>query len=172
MEQVDILTPPTFKKSGVKSTWAPGKLDVTAGGHYQAGENTLDGLREVEEELGKIYSPRDLTFLGRKLNVSPDVKCRVRHNLVEIYFTTDNSPLETYQLEENEVYAIVTCPLDKLLATHKQNQSFQANGLNNQGKSLTIQVTQDSFPYNWDNYHYKIALLANRYLKGETDLVY
>lgn len=109
MEKVDILTPPTFKKSGeVKprnqawangdwigtfnlwivqddpmpaiiyqqrssnSSWAPDKLDVTAGGHYQADETIKGGLREVKEELGKDYQFKDLTALGRKLHVSPD----------------------------------------------------------------------------------------------------
>ncbi|MBU1110766.1 hypothetical protein KKB83_04060 [Patescibacteria group bacterium] len=31
---------------------------------------------------------------------------------------------------------------------------------------------KDSFPFNWDNYHFKIALLADRFLKDEKNLIY
>ena len=102
-EKVDILTPPTFEKSGIvklredawnnedwigtfnlwivrslpepsvvyqirspNSTLAPGLLDVTAGGHYMAGEVIADGMREVEEELGRRYEMSDLLSLGKK----------------------------------------------------------------------------------------------------------
>lgn len=209
MEDVDILTPPTFEKSGVikprnqaiadgdwigtfnlwiiqstpepgiiyqqrspQSTWAPNKLDVTAGGHYEAGESMLDGLREVKEELGRTYNKNDLTYLGRKLHVSPDIHGQTRHNVVEIFFVTDNSPLESYTLEKEEVFAITICPIDKLIDLHTKNKPFDVLALTNEGKTIHVSVTQDSFPYNWDNYHFKIALLAKRYLDGEKNLLY
>lgn len=209
MEDVDILTPPTFQKSGVvkprnqaipdedwigtfnlwiirsepepaiiyqqrspQSTWAPNKLDVTAGGHYQAGETLLDGLREVQEELGKSYQENQLTYLGRKLHVSPDERGQVRHNVVEIFFVVDNSPLESYTLEKNEVFTITALPVQKLINVHTQNISFEVAALTFDQREISIVVTQDSFPYNWDNYHFKIALLAERFLKGEKNLVY
>ena len=55
-----------------KSSWAPNKLDVTAGGHYTAGETIEDGLREVKEELGKDYNFNNLFSLGRKLHIDFD----------------------------------------------------------------------------------------------------
>jgi len=112
MEKVDILTIPTFEKSGViktreqaykdgdrigsfnlrilqngtqnysasiiyqvrspKVSREPWKLDTSAAGHLQAGESYLDGLREVEEELGKTYKADQVKYLGRKLNLSYD----------------------------------------------------------------------------------------------------
>lgn len=209
MEQVDILLPPTFEKSGVikprdkaisdgdwigtfnlwiiqsepvpsiiyqqrssRSTWAPNKLDVTTGGHYQAGETIFDGLREVKEELGRTYDKTTLTYFGRKLHVSPDIHGFTRHNVVDIFFVTDNSPLSSYKLEEEEVYAIVSCPINSLIQAHSSNLSFNASGVNNKGEKIQLAVTKDSFPYNWDNYHFKIALLADRYLRGEKNLLY
>lgn len=92
---------------------------------------------------------------------------------VDIFIVTDNSPLDSYKLEKSEVDALVICPIEELLKVHKQkNYEFFAYGLNNNGKKIKIKITKDSFPYNWDNYHYKIALLANRFLKGEKDLIY
>lgn len=209
MEQVDILLPPTFEKSGViksgtdaitngdwigtfnlwiiqtdpvpaivyqqrssQSTWAPNKLDVTAGGHYQAGETIFDGLREVKEELGRMYTKDQLTYLGRKLHVSPDVLNLIRHNVVDIFFATDNSVLDAYELEKEEVFALVTCPIDRLIQLHTYGTEFSAHGITNVGQEMEITVASDSFPYNWDNYHFKIALLADRYLKGEKNLLY
>lgn len=42
----------------------PRKLSVSAAGHILAGESTMDGLREVEEELGIIVSPNELHSMG------------------------------------------------------------------------------------------------------------
>jgi len=210
MENVDILQPPTFNKSGkVKtivqawedgdwigtfnlwiikkdpvpsivyqqrspnSSWAPNMLDVTAGGHLVAGESIIDGLREVKEELNKEYSEVNVIYLGRKLHVSPDVKNRLRQNVVHVYMVEDNAPLATYRLQEKEVYAICSCPIKELIRAHTQKgYSFVSEGLDNQGNKLDIKVTKDSFPYNWDDYHFKIALLANRFIKGEEYLIY
>ena len=161
-----------YQQRSSRSTWAPNKLDVTAGGHYQAGETIFDGLREVKEELGRIYSKKGLTYLGRKLHVSPDIHGLTRHNVVDIFFVTDNSNLDTYDLEEDEVYAIVACPIKSLIQMHANNQSFKATGIDNRGKKIQLAISRDSFPYNWDNYHFKIALLADRYLRGEQNLLY
>lgn len=210
MEKVDILLPPTFKKSGVvktlqqawddedwigtfnlwilqskpvpaivyqqrspKSNWAPNKLDVTAGGHYEAGEEIMDGLREVREELGKEYNAKELTYLGKKLHVSPDTKGRMRQNAVDIFMTVDNSDTDNYKLQESEVYAICVCPIAELMKVHTiDNYSFSANGITSGGEEVEIKVDKDSFPYNWDNYHFKIVLLADRLLSGEKHLLY
>lgn len=210
MEEVDILTPPTFEKSGVIKTrkqaisdgdwigtfnlwiiqsqpipsiiyqqrssnsyWAPNKLDVTAGGHYKAGETIYDGLREVHEELDKDYKKEQLTYLGRKLNISPNIHGEMTHTVVDIFFVIDNSPLEQYILEKNEVYAIAACPLNELLKVHtEQNHSFNVESITNEGITKEITITKDSFPYNWDNYHFKISLLAKRYLERQGNLVY
>ena len=210
MEEVDILLPPTFKKSGMvktlqqawddedwigtfnlwviqdkpvpaivyqqrspKSNWAPNKLDVTAGGHYETREEILDCLREVREELGKNYKVDQLTYLGRKLHVSPDTKGRMRQNVVEIFMTVDNSDLVKFKLQESEVYAVCICPIPELIKVHtNEDYSFKADGITSGGEKIEINVNKDSFPYNWDNYHFKIVLLADRLLKGEKHLLY
>lgn len=161
-----------YQQRSPNSTWAPDKLDVTAGGHYQAGETIFDGLREVKEELNRTYKKDQLTYFGRKLHVSPDIHGFTRHNVVDIFFVTDNSPLTTYTLEKEEVFAIVSCPIKKLIQAHAQKTSFKAKALKNDGEKIDITISSDSFPYNWDNYHFKIALLAERYLKGEKNLLY
>ena len=162
-----------YQQRSPLSAWAPGKLDVTAGGHYSSGETIKDGLREVREELNINYDFKELTYLGRKIHVSPDVKGRERHNVVDIFFTTDNNSIETYRLQEKEVYAVCTCPISELIKTHtSDNYSFKVQGIKFDSQKFIINVNKESFPYNWDNYHFKIALLAERFLKGEANLLY
>ena len=50
-----------------KETW-PNRLDVTAAGHLMAGESGLDGLRELEEELGLLVGTNEVTSLGTRRN--------------------------------------------------------------------------------------------------------
>ncbi len=161
-----------YQQRGPNSAWEPNKLDVSAGGHYEAGETIHDGMREVEEELGRSYKEDQLTYLGRKLNVSPDTNGYMRHTVVDIFFAIDNSPLDSFTLQKEEVYAICACPIEKLIRAHTQKFSFETLGLKNDGREINLTVSADSFPYNWDKYHMKIALLANRYLKDEKHLIY
>lgn len=151
----------------------PNKLDVSVGGHYQAGEDKKGGLREVKEELNKIYDFDKLSFLGNRMFVSPDLHKNMRHYIVDVFMVLDNSPLESYKLQKDEVYAIFFLPIDELIKVHSvKNYTFKAKGIKNNSEKIEIAVKKDSFPYNFDNYHYKIALLAKRFLKKEKNLIY
>lgn len=162
-----------YQQRSYNSAWAPGKLDVTAGGHYEAGETVRDGLREVREELGRNYKFNDLTYIGRKLHVSFDVNGSERHNTVDIFFIKDNVALATYVLQKEEIYAICACPIYKLIHVHtEKNYRFTVSAMLSDGNKSKIVVQKSSFPYNWDNYHFKISLLADRFIKGEKHLLY
>lgn len=161
-----------YQQRSAQSSWAPLKLDASVGGHYQTGEEGLDGLREAEEELGRNYNPSECLAVGRKLSVIPDERGEIRHNVVTIYLVTDNTALAEYRLDASELETVVLCPIDKLLRLHEQGEIFEASGLTNAGEPVVLSVTQDSFPVGWDNYHYKMARLAKLYAAGERDLVY
>lgn len=152
--------------------WAPGLLDVAAGGHFLAGEKLLDGLREVDEELGKSYDAEDIRYLGRTIYVGFDAKDRELHEVNDVYMTEDNSSLSTYRLQIEEVDAILVCPVRELLRVNQESgYTFLAKGLSSAGKPVAVEVDKLSFPENWNDYHYKIAILADRYFRGETDLL-
>jgi len=162
-----------YQQRSPESTWAPNLLDVTAGGHYQAGEQLTDGLREVDEELGKQYSISDVVYLGRKMYVGFNTDGTSHNNIVDVYLIEDNSPLSSYRLEEAEVYALCKCPVSELLKAHEnENYKFKTIALTAEGKEVEIEVGKKSFPENWDNYHYKMAILADRYFKDEKNLLY
>jgi isopentenyldiphosphate isomerase len=162
-----------YQQRSLTKSWAPGLLDVAAGGHYLAGETLADGLREVREELGKDYKPADIRHLGKRMYVGPGTNGRTRNNIVDVYITEDNSPLTSYVLQPEEVTGILHLPIDELLKVHKdRSHSFQATILDTQGKPAKLTITKDSFPHNWDDYHYKMAILAKRYRNNEANLIY
>jgi len=47
----------------------PGKLDITAAGHYRAGEGIEGGVREIQEELGISVTVEELIYAGIRINV-------------------------------------------------------------------------------------------------------
>jgi len=162
-----------FQIRSENKTTFPGKLDVTAAGHYQAGETVKDGLREVQEEIGKVYSFDDLTYLGKKVFVGFDQSQRKLQTVCDVFFLVDNSPLKNYQLQEAEVQGLVVIPIPDLLKVFKDpNYTFTADAINLQGESLRRTIKRTDFIENWDNYQYKIALLTERFIRGETDLFY
>ena len=162
-----------YQQRSLSRAWSPGLLDVAAGGHYQAGEQLIDGLREVEEELGKHYDPEAILYLGRKVYVGLDTQDRAHNNIVEVYMTTDDSPLESYRLQKEELNGLCICPVRELLRVHTdKDYSFRTQLLDVNGENIVLEITHDSFPPNWDNYHYKMAVLADRYFQGEKHLVY
>jgi hypothetical protein len=155
--------------------WGAGCLDVAVGGHYLAGERGMDGLREAEEELGRRYDPDKVTFLGRKLYLLDEGERRVR-NVVDVCIVRDDSPVETFQLQEEELTALYTLPLRSLIALHEERiEAFEARGIAISGGIQTpdrISVTRERFPYNWDHYHRKMAHLCQRFLDGAEPLLY
>lgn len=162
-----------YQQRSMKSSWEPGKLDVSVGGHYSAGEQLYDGLREAKEELGKDYKPEELTYLGRRLHVSIDAKNRRRNNVIELFLATDDSDLSEYVLEEAEVSGLCVCPIDELIRAHtEQGYRFEVDLMRPDKTMEKYVVSKESFPWNWDNYHFKMALLAKRYITKEKYLVY
>lgn len=161
-----------YQQRGSITSYEPKKLDVSVGGHYSAGETLFDGLREAKEELGKEYDEKQVQYLGKRLHVIKDNKNILRHYVVDICFVTDNSQLNSFTLEQREVVAVFDCPIDKLIDMHENDTHFIAQGLDLFGSQIEIEVSRDMLPYNWDNYHYKVALLAKKYLAGEQNLIY
>jgi hypothetical protein len=153
--------------------WAPNKLDVAAAGHYENLETVRDGLREVREELNRDYVFENLIPLGRRLNVGVGTDGTQRNTVSDLYLYEDDSPLTSYRLEEDEVYALCACPLDELVRVHTENNySYSVPALKFDGTPLSITVSKDIFPPNWDDYHFKMVLLLKRYFAGEKPLIY
>lgn len=101
-----------------KDTW-PDLLDVTAAGHLRAGEGTLDGLREVEEELGLSARAEELIPLGtRKIEREIPGGGLDREFQEAFLLLRELSPADL-RLQEEEVAALVRLRLDDVEALHQ-----------------------------------------------------
>ena len=98
------------RRAATKDTW-PGYLDVTAAGHLAAGEETLDGLREVEEELGLRIEPERLVPLGTR-RVEQEIPGGCDRELHEVFLVFDDTPPGNLRLQKEEVEAVFRLDLD------------------------------------------------------------
>ena len=160
------------RRSSQKPTF-PNQLDVSAAGHYQAGETVKNGLREVKEELGKDYNFQKLTYLGKKVFVDFDSSGRKLQTVNDVFITIDNEPLSTFSLQKTEVAGLLIIKVIDLIKIFKQDSYvFKAKGINLEGQEIIETIKKADFIQNWDNYQYKIANLTKRLVQGETDLIY
>jgi isopentenyldiphosphate isomerase len=154
-----------FQGRSVRATVSPGKLDISAAGHYNAGEIGLDGLRELREELGIDIEREKCHSFGRHVNTYLDTSGRERRAVLSTYvyeFTDENASLK---LEENEVETVFWVPIRPLLEMYQgQRQSIDIEGFDYAGQPLSRSVTLDDFFYNIDDYHFRNAERLHLYL--------
>lgn len=83
--------------------------DITAAGHLLAAETPEDGIREVAEELGVDVSFSELQSIGTLQNIvlTPAISDR---EWARCYVYKVTTPL-TFTLQQEEVAALMTCPL-------------------------------------------------------------
>src|SRR3712207_2902305 len=98
------------RRAAGKDTW-PGYVDLTVGGHLAVGEEPLDGLREVEEELGLRVDPGRLLPLGvrRSEGRIPDGLDR---EFQDVFLLRDDTSPGELRLQEEEVEAVLRLGLD------------------------------------------------------------
>ena len=146
----------------------PGKIDISAAGHLEAGESVCDGVREIEEELGLSVSFDDLTPLGIRLGATKlgdFIDCQFCH----VFFYECNQALESYRYQTEEILGLVKLPIAaglRLFSGEAPSVTVEAVGLG----ADTIELTSDDFIHSLDNYVLKILILARRYFAGETQL--
>ena len=151
------------RRAAEKDTW-PGKLDVTAAGHLAAGETTLDGLRELDEELGLTPDPERLIPLGSR-RIEQEIPGGCDREFHEVFLLLDPTAPGDLHLQKEEVESLVRIPLDdaeKLAGGEtvavqewKDRESFDAHA------SLTDFVPND------DDYLARVTRAARRALGGE-----
>lgn len=106
---------------------APGKLDVTVGGHLRAGETWADGLREVREELGLEVPIVELEHLGtfRSERVHPHALDR---EVQETFVLRCDDPLNAYTLDGREVDVLYELPLARAIELWRDGRHVPAPG--------------------------------------------
>jgi isopentenyldiphosphate isomerase len=90
----------------------PGLLDLSATGHLAAGEQPVEGLRELREELGVEVATTALHPLGvrRLVDHTPE---GVNRELSHVFLVRDDRPLTDYRPDPSEVSAVVELGIDE-----------------------------------------------------------
>jgi isopentenyldiphosphate isomerase len=148
--------------AAAKDTW-PGYLDITAAGHLSAGEETLDGLREVEEELGLRVNPGRLVPLGTR-KVVQQIPAGCDRGFHEVFLLVDDTPPERLRLQKEEVEAVFRLNLDDVEALYEMGSAPAREYA--QGKTSTTQIYLTEFVPQNDDYLAQAAGAARQLLSG------
>ena len=150
------------RRSATKGTW-PGYLDVTAAGHLGAGEEPLDGLREVEEELGLRVDPKRLAPLGTR-RIEQRILAGLDREIHDVFLLRDDSPPGDLRLQEEEVEAVLRIGLDHVVLLETAGSAPAREY--REGKASETRVRVSDFVPNTDDYLRRVALAARDVLGG------
>lgn len=158
-----------LQKRGPDKQTYPNLFDVTAAGHYSAGEAIADGVREIEEELGIAVAFEDLIPVGRRRDAVHFAHC-IDNEMADVFFLIGNWPLNRYHLAVDEVAGLAVVAIaDALALVAGECESVEAAAVG-LGAVRVALTRADLVPPRPDAYFYRILLLARRCLDGERDL--
>jgi isopentenyldiphosphate isomerase len=152
------------RRAAAKDTW-PGYLDITAAGHLSAGEKPLDGLREIEEELGLHVIPERLVPLGT-IRIEQQLPTGYDREFHEVFLLHDDTPPENLRLQEEEVESIFRLNLDDVETLYATGEAPAREY--KQAKSSTTQIHLKEFVPKNEDYLAQIATAARQLLSGTT----
>jgi len=150
------------RRAAEKETW-PDRLDVSVGGHLEAGEEALDGLREVEEELGLEVAPRELVPVGTR-RAELEIPAGLDHEFQEVFLLVRALSQRDLRLQEEEVAAVVRLRLDDAEALYEGGEVFAEEWAD--GETSPISVRLADFVPGEDYYLLRAARAARAVLEG------
>jgi isopentenyldiphosphate isomerase len=150
------------RRAATKDTW-PGYVDLTAGGHLATGEETLDGLREVEEELGLRVGPDRLVPLGTR-RAEQRIPEGFDREFQDVFLVRDDTPPGDLRLQREEVEAVLGIGLDDAEALGAAG-SAPAREYRD-GEASEVQVHISDFVPDTDDYLRRVAVAARAALDG------
>ncbi len=150
----------------------PGLFDVSAAGHYLAGENGLDGMRELEEELGVRASAGQVYHLGVRTSVCITDQLR-DFEFQDVYAIVDGRRLSEYRPDPDEVDGVAWVRLaDGMALAEGRVASIRVPFLRAFDRQLTEEslALTDIMPSK-DKYFLKMLIMASRILDGQSAAV-
>lgn len=160
------------RRSRLKAAFA-GLVDISAAGHLAAGEAPLDGVRELQEELGVSPDRNDLVPLGVRRLADNSGEGSLNCELLSVYLLRDDRPLVAYVLARDEVDAVLDVPIAPLLALFEGGPAVTVRGIVSAGHpdahTVTDQITLDDMVPGAE-YWVVLLVMAQRFLAGEGPL--
>lgn len=136
-----------FQRRSKKKDLEGGKVDVTVGGHFAAGENFIDVLREADEEVGLSVSPSELHYLhtqqAERFYPNQDSPERIDREFQEVYFCHCDQALSDYFLNPDEVDVLYEVPLDAAIALYEDGEPILAAGYDSQNRNNNAMLIEE-----------------------------
>ena len=154
-----------------KDTW-PGRLDASVGGHYRAGETLTDVVREVEEEIGQAVRLEDHVPLGHRVAVGELEDGTRDREIQDVYLWRPALPLDAFRPQPVEVAELAAVAVPDLLRLFAgEVPAVPATRLDSDRRATAGVVTAGEFVATVDRYFYRVAALADLFLRGYAHLV-
>ncbi|MFT7597966.1 MAG: isopentenyldiphosphate isomerase [Acidimicrobiales bacterium] len=167
-----LVVRPTFgtvvlqRRAATKAAF-PDKLDLSATGHLEAGETPLDGLRELEEELGLTPQPDQLVSLGHRLLADNQGEGNNRE-IVHLFLLADDQALDEYTVPADEVSGLVEVgSADFLRVLSDDTVSMPANSWTPGEAIAASELCAADLVAGGGSYWIVAAVMADRFLRGE-----
>jgi isopentenyldiphosphate isomerase len=142
----------------------PNLLDITAAGHLLSHESVMDGMREVEEELGIRVDFTDLVPLG-VIDYIAEKENFIDKELAHVFLYHSNHSLEEFSPQPEEVSGIYRIALEDFYElwfgemSLIEAEGFRAdNGIRNHS-SITVKK-EDFVPH--QDYYYRRVMHSMR----------
>ncbi|MPZ97390.1 MAG: NUDIX domain-containing protein [Propionibacteriales bacterium] len=152
----------------------PDYADITVGGHYEAGEDIPDGIREVHEELGLPVTYADLHPIGIRqaaVTLAPDY---VEREFQHWHLLPLDVDLDAIPLADAEVTGVVEIDLDDAIRlADGDRHTIPARYATRTDTGLTYtddQLTRDDLIPGYlavDQLYLRLFATARRYCSGE-----
>lgn len=149
------------QKRAAGKRYFPCLFDITAAGHYLAGEDMYDGLRELEEELSVKAEPEMLHLLGTMKDVHRDAK-HINKEFCRVFVLRFDRPINEYTVQKSEVAGLAELDLEDAAALAKmQKKTVNASYFDAEsGVVSKIDISMDDFVHvENDNYDVVFAKL-------------
>lgn len=116
-----------FQRRAEHKQFEAGRIDVSAAGHFTAGENLKAVLREVDEELGFLPEQQELHHLVSRRNERfyGDLTDREFQDVFVLY---RDAPLDSYRLNCQETSVLYEVPLQAAIDLHRSGTPVAVAG--------------------------------------------
>lgn len=162
-----------FQKRSALKKIAPGRFDVSVGGHYAAGEDARTaGPREIREELGLDVRYSELVPLGRRVFVYCFTPGVIEQEFQDVFLLPRTIAPAELALQQEEVDGVLELEVEEGIRLFSGGTRSTAGlFLAGSAKPERVTVTAEDFVPCLDSYYLKLLLLARRYLNGERELL-
>lgn len=167
------------KTPGRYSFDRPDYMDVTVGGHYEAGEDIEAGVRELEEETGLTASFSDLVPLGQRQTSVVLAENYDNNEFQHIFLFPTRYKVDDFKFTEDEVCGMVEVHiLEGIQLMRGEIPEMKVKGCfldteSSEGKKMVeMTITKDDFVPAYlktDEFMIRLFIAAHRYLNGENE---